>query len=76
MITKLGEACYAVTLMVHISSINTLKSIYYEYFHSIIKYRILFGGNSSNSAKIFTLQKKIIRIMSDTQPRTSCISLF
>ena len=28
------------------------------------------GGNSSSSGKIFTLQKKIIRIMAGAQPRT------
>jgi len=47
----------------HTSNINTLKSIYHTYFHSVIKYGIILGGNSSNSGKIFTLQKKIIRIM-------------
>jgi len=35
-----------------------------------------FGGNASYGGKIFTLQKKIIRIMADAQPRTSCRSLF
>jgi len=54
----------------------TLKSIYYVFFHSIIKCGIIFGGNSSNSGKIFTLQKKIVRIMADAQPRTSFRSLF
>jgi len=34
----------------------------------------MFWGNSSNSGKIFTLQKQIIRIMSGVQPRTSCRS--
>ena len=29
-------------------------------------------ANSSNSAKIVTLQKKIVRIMACAQPRTSC----
>jgi hypothetical protein len=49
--------------MVHISNINTVKSIYYVYFHSIIKYGIIFWGNSSNNGNIFTSQKKkIIRI--------------
>ena len=62
--------------MVHISNINTLKSIYYAYFQSIIKYGIIFGGNSFNSGKIFTLQKKIIRLMSVAQSRTSCRSPF
>jgi hypothetical protein len=55
---------------------NTLKSIYFAYFHSIVKYGILFWGNSSNSRKNFTLQKKIIRIMVGAHPRTSCRRLF
>ena len=53
MIPKLSGACYAVR-MGHISNINTLKSIYIAYFHSIIKYGIIFWANSSNSGKIFT----------------------
>jgi hypothetical protein len=35
----------------------------------VIKYGIIFGGNSSNSGKIFTLQKKIIKI-AGAQPVT------
>jgi len=44
MIPNLSGACYAVRSMVHISdiNINTLKSIYYAYFHSVIKYGIIF----------------------------------
>jgi hypothetical protein len=60
--------------MYHISNINTLKSTYYAYFHSIIKYGIMFCGNSSNSKKIFTLKKKIIIIIVGAQPRTPCRS--
>jgi len=75
MIPKLSGASYAIRLLVHISNINTLKSIYYAYFHSVIKYVINFWGNSSNSGNIFTLQKKIIRIMAGIQPWTSCRSL-
>ena len=75
MIPKLSAACYAVRLMVHISNSNsnsnTLKSTYYEYFHSIIKYEIIFWGNSSNSGKIFSLQKKIISLMIGAQLRSS-----
>jgi hypothetical protein len=60
MIPKLSGACYAVRLMFHISNITTLiKSIYFVYFHSILKYVIILWGNSCNSWKIFTLQKKI-----------------
>ena len=69
-------ACHAIRSKEHISNINTLKSTYHTYFHSVIKYGIIFLGNSSNSGKTSTLQKKIIRIMAGAQPRTSCRSLF
>jgi len=42
-INKLIGACYAVRSIVHISNINTFKSIYYAYFNSVIKYGIIFG---------------------------------
>jgi hypothetical protein len=54
MVPKLSGACYTVRLMFHISNITTLKSIYFAYFHSIIKYGIIFWDNSSNSGKILT----------------------
>jgi hypothetical protein len=41
---------------------NTLKVIYYSYFHFIMTYGLIFWGNSPDSIKIFRLQK-IIRIM-------------
>ena len=46
MIPKLSGSCYAIKLMVPLSNINTLKSIHYAYFHSVIKYGIIFffGG--------------------------------
>ena len=62
--------------MVHISNIKTLKAIYYAHFHSVINYAMIFGGNSSNSGKVFTLQKQIIRFMAGAQPIPSCRSLF
>jgi IS1 family transposase len=61
--------------MAHISNTNTLKSIYYAHFHSITEYGIVFWDNSSKGWKIFTSQKKFIRIMAGAQPRTSCKSL-
>jgi len=76
MIPKLSGECSAIKPMVHTSNINTLKSMNYAYFHSFITYGIILWSNSSNSGRIFTLQKQIIRIMADAQPRTSCRSLF
>jgi hypothetical protein len=62
--------------MYHFVNQNTLKSIYFAYFHSVVMYGIMFWGNSPNSRKIFTLQKKTMRIMIGAHPRTSCRRLF
>jgi len=72
MIPTLSGACYAVKSIVRDSNINTLKSIY---SHSIIKFGIILCGNSSYSGNIFASQNKIVRIMTDEQPRTSGRSL-
>jgi hypothetical protein len=44
MILKLREAGHAVRSVVHISNVTGLKSIYFTFFHSIIKYRIIPWG--------------------------------
>ena len=75
-IPRLSITCYMVRQMCHICNNDTLRSIYFAYFHSVVSYGIIFWGNSSHSRKIFTLQKKIIRIMMGAHPRTSCRKLF
>ena len=76
-IPKLSAACCMVRQMFYICNNDTLTSMYFAYFHSIVlSYGIIFWGNSSNSRKIFTLQKRIIRIMVGAHPRTSCRTLF
>jgi hypothetical protein len=60
----------------HISNTDTLKSIYFAHFHSLTKYGIILGGNSPERKKLFTLQKKIVRIMVGIKPRNSCRDLF
>jgi len=76
MILKLSGACYAIRSMVYFSNVNTLKSIYYAYCHSVIKYGIIFWVNTSNSRKIFTSHITIVRIMAGAEPSTVCRSLF
>jgi hypothetical protein len=50
---------------------------YHSYFHSLISYGIIFGGNSSYSSHIFWLQKKAVRIIMGSRPRRdSCRELF
>jgi hypothetical protein len=55
---------------------DTHKSIYFAYFHSIMKYGIIFWGNSPNSKMIFTLWKRTVRIIGYVKSRNSCRNLF
>ena len=56
---KLSGACNSIKSMVHVSNINTLKTIYYAYFHSIIKYGIIFGVTLPTVGRFhFTKKKK------------------
>jgi hypothetical protein len=73
---KLSSACYAMMSVKPYVTTSTLRMIYCSYFHSIITYRLLFWGNSPHSITIFSLQKRIIRIMMGRRPRDSCRDLF
>jgi hypothetical protein len=70
-INKMCSACYALRNIKHIVPTDTLRVIYFAHIHSIISYRIIFWGSSYHANKVFTLQKKIIRIITNTRPRGS-----
>jgi hypothetical protein len=65
------DQCFILSILTHCN-----QSKYFAYLHSEKKYGIILGGNSSHSKRIFTLQKKIVRIMAGTKPRNLCRSLF
>ena len=74
--SKLSSACYSIRSVKPYVTINTLKMIYYPYFHSVMTYGLLFWGNSPDSIQNFRLQKKIVRIMAGCRYRDSCRKLF
>ena len=57
-------------------SLDSLKLIYYSYFHSILTYGIIFCGNTPHSNVIFRMQKRIVRIMVGVRNRDSCREYF
>jgi hypothetical protein len=59
-----------------IKTLESLKMVYYVYFHSIMSYRLIFWGNSSHSSNTFKIQKTIIRIITGCRRRDSCRNLF
>jgi hypothetical protein len=52
-----------------------IRMIYFAYFHSIMSYELAFLGKASHSSHIFKLQKRAIRIMSNSRYRDSCREL-
>ena len=50
--------------------------VYFSCFHSIMSYGIIFWGNSHYSINIFIIQKRIIRIMTNSNRRHTCRPLF
>jgi hypothetical protein len=75
-IPKLSLACIIMRTIKPYMLLKTLKTIYYSYFITVMSYCLYFWGNSPHSIIIFRLQKKIIRIMADSNSMASCTNLF
>jgi hypothetical protein len=52
---------------------ETLKLVYFAYFHSIMSYGIIFWVNLTDSKKGIYIQNSIIRIMAAARSRSSRI---
>jgi hypothetical protein len=74
--SKLNKACYAIRAIKPFMSSEEMKMIYYSYVHSVISYGIVFWGNSHFSDSIFKIQKRIIRVITDTGRCDSCRELY
>ena len=71
-IPKLSSASFALRVVKPFLSLDSLKMVYYSYFHSVMTYGLIFWGNSHHSTIIFRLQKRIIRIIVGIRGRNSC----
>jgi hypothetical protein len=59
-VPKLGSATFAIRTVKPFLFQDSLKLMYYSYFHSIMIYGLILGGNSHYSNTILKLQKRII----------------
>jgi hypothetical protein len=73
---KLSRVIYLLkNLKCHVSD-KYIRSAYFAFFHSLISYGILLWGNSSHVQNILLLQKKVIRIITDSHRLDHCKPLF
>jgi hypothetical protein len=73
---KIIPYCYGLLRTNSTLNISALKSIYFGYIHSSLKYGIICWGNSTNCKKLFTLQKRAIRYIVKAKKRDSCKPIF
>ena len=73
---KLNKTCCAIRAVKSGMSLEVLRTIYFSYVHSAISYGIIFWGDSHFSTNIFKVQKRLIRIITNTGRRNSCHLLF
>jgi hypothetical protein len=59
-VPKFSSACFAVRAVKPFLSQESLKMVYFPYFHSIMSYGLVFWGNSYHSNTVFKPQKRII----------------
>jgi hypothetical protein len=74
--SKLGSASYAVRAIKPYTSYETQRMVYFSYFHSIMTYGQIFWGNLPICIRIFRLQKRLIRTITNSGSRDSCRELF
>jgi hypothetical protein len=75
-VPKLSTATFAMRIVQPFLFLDSLKLIYYSYFHSVLTYGIIFWGNTPHSNVIFRMQKRIVRIMVGVRNRDSCREYF
>jgi len=69
MMSKLNTTCFVIRTIPAIMSTETLRMVYFAYVHSIMSYGIILGGNQPYSEKIFKIQKRVIRIITNSRMR-------
>lgn len=70
---KLSSACYALRVLATVSNISCLKVAYYGNMHSVITYGIMFWGTTAgNIQTIFKLQKRAVRIITNSNSKAHC----
>ena len=74
--SQLNISYYVTQFLQGKTSVNILKSMYFANFHSHLRYVILFWGGDGERKKIFKLQIKVMRLISNVGRDTSCRILF
>jgi len=76
MMSKFNTACFVIRTVQAIMSPETLRMVYFAHIHSIMSYGIILVGNQPYSDKLFKIQKRVIRIITNSRMKDSRRELF
>lgn len=73
---KIAPVCYCINQLRKSVDQSVLIMYYYAHFHSVISYSVIAWGGSTESERVFKLQKRAIRHIVGVNKRTSCKQIF
>jgi hypothetical protein len=73
---KLSRFVYALREVKKSTNLETALSTYYAYAYAWLTYGIMLWGNSTDAPSVFTIQKKLIRILVNIKQTDSCKPYF
>lgn len=71
LLKKLNTACFMLRNLQYVVSEQALRMVYFGHYQSQLEYGIIFWGSSSAMKGIFAAQKRAIRVMLRSSPRSS-----
>jgi hypothetical protein len=63
LVNKSCKICFGLRVVRRVTGLETVRTLSYAYFQSLLLYGLIFWGNSVNAELIFRLQKRTIRAM-------------
>ncbi|KAG8316952.1 hypothetical protein J6590_108490 [Homalodisca vitripennis] len=73
---RLSRVIYLLSRLKSAVPKNYVRTAYFAYFQAVFRYGLIFWGNCSGTEDILILQKKAIRLMTNSQPLEHCKPLF
>lgn len=74
--SKMNSACALIRRLRECIAVGYLRTFYFSYIQSRIKYGIIFWGSSKDAIKVFRAQKRVVRCILKLRPRESCRTHF
>lgn len=74
--TRLSRIVFLLRRLVNLVPSQYAITAYYALFQSVVGYGLIFWGNAGGLRDILVLQKKVVRILTNSPPMTHCKPLF